>query len=94
MSSGRGAYSPLHAANDRSKQPKYVPLDLSTEEESEPNTNRRFLSGRRKYFVAGFAVVLIVSVVTLAAVLGTKSGIVYKTCFPLSVVLMLQGSLH
>jgi len=73
MSSGRGAYSPLHAANDDSKQPKYVPMDLSTEEENEPNTNRRFLSGRRKYFVAGFAVVLIVSVVTLAAVLGTKS---------------------
>ena len=70
----KGTYTPLHSAKDKGKQPKYVPLDLSTDEETEENTNRRFLSGRRRYYVAGFAVVLIISVVTVAAVLGTKTG--------------------
>ena len=78
MTSGRGNYSPLHAAEDTNEPPKYVPLDLSTEEESGQNSNRAFLSGRRRYFAAGFAVVLIVSVVTLAAVLGTQSGMIFK----------------
>lgn len=78
MTSNRGSYSPLHVAKDNNEQPKYVPLDLSTEEENVQNTNRGFLSGRRRYFVAGFAVVLIVSVVTLAAVLGTRSGMFSK----------------
>lgn len=70
----KGMYSPLHSAKEKGQQSKYVPLDVSPDDGNEPNSSRRFLSGRRKYYVAGFAVVMIVSVVTVAAVLGTKSG--------------------
>ena len=70
----KGLLSPLRASKDASKNTKYIPLDSSTGDEDGQNTNRKFLSGRRRYYVGGFAAILLVSVVTLAAVLGTKQG--------------------
>ncbi|XP_065052362.1 dipeptidyl peptidase 4-like isoform X1 [Rhopilema esculentum] len=71
----KGLLSPLRASKDGSKNTKYIPLDSSTGDEDGQNTNRKFLSGRRRYYVGGFAAILLVSVVTLAAVLGTKQDL-------------------
>ena len=70
----KGAYSPLFASEGNSNNSKYVPLNSSVEDAGEANSKRKFVTGRRKYFLAGFISILVVSVVTVAAVLGTKSG--------------------
>ena len=67
----RGKYAPLNADSENGNKSKYV-SDLDESREAEPR--RGFLHGRRRYYLAGFAAILVISVVTLAAVFGTNSG--------------------
>lgn len=67
----RGKYAPLNADSENGNKSKYV-SDLDESRESEPR--RGILTGRRRYYLAGFAAILVIGVVTLAAVFGTNSG--------------------
>ena len=67
----RGKYAPLNADSENGNKSKYV-SDLDEIREDEPR--RGILHGRGRYYLAGFAAILVISVVTLAAVLGTNSG--------------------
>ncbi len=71
---GKSAYSPLFAKEGSQNDSKYVPINSSVEDPEEINSRGKFWSGRKKIFVAGFVAVFVISAVSVAAVLGTRSA--------------------
>eukprot|EP00794_Sanderia_malayensis_P017331 gene17331-19064_t len=70
---GKGNYERLFTSDGNANSSKYVELYSVAEDNNEQSSGRSIFSKRRKLFLAGFIAVFVISVVTVAAVLGTKS---------------------